>query len=221
MADYEREVTPAIETTPPPAPLHSNPVPFSFRAEKTMLKQSGSRLIVVNYFDRRMSVWLMCIFSLMFPLTWLPPFHYWMSLFNHATWRTILSAVLATNRQLDVIEVLILSFVAISYRLLVVGGLNGVVLDLRNGTAKAAGRTRLLTDVEAVRVVATRFEGKPDPSGRIWRVELLWSKTPDTSLLGYFPNEADADKIAEAVAEFAGVPVRHQPQRKIVYNRAV
>jgi hypothetical protein len=225
MADFEREVTPAIETTSPPAPLHSNPAPFSFRAEGVRLTQSGDRLIVVSYVIRRVLTWMLCIMSLMFPLLWLPPFHFWTSLFHHATWRTMLSAVLATNTQLVVDELCVLSLAVMFYWLLVVGGdFNGVVLDQRSGTAKAAGRTRPLTDVEAVRVAATRMAGQPGPSGRRYVVGLLgvgeqklswWQKPlpdkgPKTSWLGIFPIETDADKFANAIAEFAGIPVQHQ-----------
>lgn len=219
MADFEREVIPANEATPPPAPLHSNRVSFSFRVEGILLTQSRGRLIVVNYFNRRMLIWLMSILLSTIPLNkyfvaGFPPLSYWTRLFHHATWQALLSAVLPARWELSGVDLAVPLIFAMLYWLAVLGGLNGVVLNRRKGTVKAAGRTRPLTDIEAVRVVATRFVGKPDPSGRVWRVELLWSRTPEESLLGYFPYEAEADRVAEAVAEFAGIPVRREIWKK-------
>lgn len=225
MVDFKQEVTPANETTP----SHSNLTSFSFRAEGILLAQSRGRLIVVNYFNRRMLVWLMTMLLSTIPLnsyfvSGFPPLSYWTNLFHHANWQTMLSAVSAAHRQLNGAELFVPLILAMLYWLAVLGGLNGVVLDRRNSTAKAAGRTRPLTSLDAVRVVATRLAGQPGPSGRRWGVRLLWSdehsplgrqellpyKDSETSFLGYFPLETDADRFANAIAEFAGVPVHHQ-----------
>jgi len=237
MADFQREVTPAIEATPPPAPSHSNLASFSFRAEGFRLTQSGGRLIVVNYFGHRILIGMKCmiLLSSLFmksspPFTKsLPSLSYWTNLFHHATWQTMLSAVLAANWQPDVGELCLLSLLAMFYWfLVVVGDFSGVVLDQRNSTAKAAGRTSPLTKVEAVRVIALGITGKPGPGGRRYSVRLLWSDAQSlsdwrklllgteakSSFLGVFRHETDAGKFANAVAEFAGLPVRHEIWKK-------
>ncbi len=216
MADFKQEVTPANETTP----SHSNLTSFSFRAEGILLTQSRGRLVVVNYFTRRLIIWSAIMLLSTIPLNkyfvdGFPPLSHWTRLFHHVTWQAVLSAVLPAPWESSAADLIVPLIFVMLYWLLVTGSeFNGVALSRRNGKVKVRGTTRLLTDVEAVRVVATRFMGKPDPSGRVWRVELLWSKTPEESLLGYFPFEADADRVAEAVAEFAGIPVRYDNRIK-------
>lgn len=218
MADFEREVTPAVKTIWPPAPLKDERAPLSFRVEAIELTQSGGRLIVVNHFMRRMFALQMCIFS----LSSLSPFYsYWTSPFHHATWNGMLPAVFATYQQAYLVYLLILFAAALFYGTLVAGGnLGGVVLNLQSGTAKAGGRTRLLSEIESVSVIA----GQPDILRRRSTVQLQWSDEQNllrwqklllslglkTSFVGILRQEANADRIAEAVAEFAGVLVHHQ-----------
>lgn len=233
MADYQREVTPAIETTP----SHSNLASFSFRAEGFKLTQSEGRLIVVNYFGHRIVVGMKCmiLLSSLFiksspPFTKsLPPLSYWTNLFHHATWQTMLSAVLAAYWQPDPGELCLLSLLAMFYWLLVVAGdFGGLALDQRNSTVTAAGKTCPLTEVEAVRVITLGIAGKPGPSGRRYSVRLLWGDAhglsewkklllgteAKSSFLGVFRHETDADKFANAVAEFANIPVRRENWKK-------
>jgi hypothetical protein len=192
---------------------------------------------VVNYFGHwivigtKFMILLSCLFIKSSPpfTKSLPPLSYWTSLFHHATWQTMLSAVLAANWQSDPGELCLLSLLAMFYWLLVVvGDFGGVVLDQQNGTARVAGRTRPLTNVEAVRVIALGIAGKPGPGGRRYSVRLLWSDAQsisewrklllgteaNSSFLGVFRHETDADKFANAVAEFAGTPVRREIWKK-------
>ena len=237
MAEFNREMTPADEAALPPAPAHSNPASCSFRADGIRLTQDEGRLIVVNYFGHRIVIGTKCmiLLSCLFiksspPFTKsLPPLSYWTSLFHHATWQKMLSAVLAANWHSDPGELCLLSFFAMLYWFLVVlGDFGGVVLDQRNSTVKAAGRTSPLTKVEAVRVIALGIAGKPGPGGRRYSVRLLWGDAQSlsdwrklllgtearSSFLGVFQRETDADKFANVVAEFAGIPVRHEIWKK-------
>lgn len=228
MADFEREVTPAIKTTPPPAPLHSNRASFSFRVEGIRLTQSRGRLVVVNYVQRGLFIWSKCLVLLVFPLfAPLPPLSYWANLFHHATWQTLLSAVSAINWQPNSIGLLMFSLIAMLYWVLVTSNdFHGFILDRRSNTVKAAGRTRPLTDIKAVEVITARIKGRPDPC-RGWIVRLVWSveqepswwqlrernKSLKTSALAIFlyPKDVtDIEKLAQAVAEFAKVPLQHQ-----------
>lgn len=218
MADFEQEVTPAIETIWPPAPLHDERTPLAFRVEGVELTQNGGRLVVVNHFMRWVFALLMCIFS----LSALSPFYtYWTSPFHHATWRAMLPAVLATYRQIYWVELLMLFVAALFYWIYVAGcNLIGVELNHQDSIAKAAGRTRSLSTLESVKVIA----GQPDILGRRYTVRLMWdeeqdllwwqkllrSMEPKTSFLGVFRHEINADRLAKAIAEFAGIPVHHQ-----------
>ena len=182
------------------------------------MTQSGDRLIVVNHFMRRGFTLQMCILS----LPCLSPFYtYWTSPFHHATWRAMLPAVFRTYQQTYWLDLLLLFVAALFYWMLVgCGNLDGIVLDQRDCTAKAGGRTRPLNELEAVRIIA----GQPDIFRRRYTVQLHWSDEqnlvwwqklllnmgPKTSFLGVFRQEANADRSAAVIAAFADVPVQHR-----------
>ncbi len=173
---------------------------------------------MVNKFMRRGFVLQMCVLS----LSVLSPFYsYWTSPFHHATWRAMLPAVMATYRQIYLVDLLVLFVAAFFCWMLVVGGnLSGVILDRRSGTAKASGRTRPFIELESVEVI----NRQPDIFRRRYTVQLQWSDNPvlpkwqrvlfslgpKTSFVGVFRQEENAEKIAAAVAGFVGVPIQHQ-----------
>lgn len=218
MTDPKPLPLPPLEAAWPPGPLHDERVPLSLRVEGIELNQSGGRLIVVNHFMRRMFALPMCLLS----LSCLSPFYtYWTSPFHHATWQAMLPAVFRTYQQTYLVDLLMLLVAALFYGIYVaIGNLNGVVLDQRNSTAKAGGRTRLLNELESVRVIA----GQPDIFKRRYTVQLHWgdeqnllwwqklllSMGTKASFLGVFGQEANADRLAAAIAEFAGVSVQHR-----------
>lgn len=210
--------TPPASTVWPPAPLGDEQAPLSFQVDGIELTQSGGRLSVVNHFVRRVFIVQMCVFS----LSLLSPFYsYWTSPFHHATWRAMLPAVMATYRQTYWVELLVL-FVAVLFywSLVVVGNLGGVALDQRTSTAKAGGRMRPLSELDSVEIVRRQ----PDIFRRCYTVQLQWSDGPvllwwqkallslgpKTSFAGVFRQEADAENLARAIAEFANAPLQHR-----------
>jgi hypothetical protein len=221
MADPQQEVTPPVESIWPPTP-HRDPEPLALfvSGEGVELIQAGGRLIVVNHFMRRVFALQMCILS----LSSLSPFYsYWTSPFHHATWRAMLPAVFRTYQNTFWVYLLMLFLAALLYWVLVVSGnLSGIVLDPRSGTAKAAEISHSLSELKSVEIIRRQ----PDILGRRYTVQLQWSDNQvlpkwqrallslgqKTSFVGLFRQEANADRLAKAVAEFARIPLQHRRQ---------
>ena len=105
--------------------------------------------------------------------------------------------------------------------------LGAVVLNKTVGTVRANGRLRPIGALEAILV-------KHGPKRRfatgfslqlIWKEDEISTQMPrwkrvvrrigaKSSVLGTFRREENADKMAEAVAEFAGIPVRREIWKK-------
>ena len=218
MTDFAPLPTPPLEPVWPPAPLHGAvPPPLFVSAEGIEVTQSGNCLLVVNHFVRRVFIVQMCVFSLSF----LSPFYtYWTSPFHHATWKAMLPAVLASYKQMSLLELLMLFMCGMICCLSVFClNLNGIVLDPANDTAKTNGRINPLSRIKAVRIT----RGQPDILRRQFIVSFVWNgdkpvpwwraplvkSAANTSFLGLFRLEANAEKVADAVAKFAAIPVQH------------
>lgn len=173
---------------------------------------------MVNHFMRRAFI----VSALSLTLAFLSPFYsYWTSPFHHATWRAMLPAVSATYKQTSLLWLLMLFILALSYWMYIVNcNLSGIKLNQQNSTARAGGRTRPLGYLESVESI----KRQPDILGRRYTVQLQWDDNfvliwwqkvlfsigPKTSFVGVFRQEASADRVAAAMAEFATVPVQHR-----------
>jgi hypothetical protein len=221
MDDRKHNPTPPLESMWPPAPLHDARTPLSFRVEGVELTQSDGRLIVINHCLRRLVVLQTCLPQLFW---WVPFFAYWIGPFHHPTWRAMLPVAIGICQKTYIGDILLFFVVIVFYMIFVAAGtLSGIVLNQRDGTAKANGRTRSLNALESVKTIK-----QPGPFGRGYQVQLLWNNNqtlprwkrvlfsmgPKTTFGGIFRQEANAEKVAEAVAEFAGVSVQHRTSEK-------
>ena len=218
MADDKAK--PLAESIWPPAPQHDAVSPPLFvSAEGVEVTQSGGRLSVVNHFMRRMFALQMCILS----LSSLSPFYsYWTSPFHHATWRAMLPAVFATYKQMYWLSLLMLCMAALFYWLFTGGSnLSGIVLNQRDSTAKAGGRTRPLSELDSVEMISrqpdifrrrhtVRLQWSDEGPVLPWWQRALFSMGLKTSFVGVFRQEANAEKLVKAIAEFAGLSAEHR-----------
>ena len=221
MADPVPLPTPPLETIWPPAPMHNAvPPPLFVSAEGVEVTQSGGRLIGVNKFTRRFLVLESCVLSCSFLS---PCFTFWTSRFHRHVLSGLLPYVLWSYR---------IGFPIYLLLFLILSGiwcfgcfylsLGSIVLDKSGKTIRANGKTSPLGNLDAVRIT----QGQKDVLGRQFTVRLVWNGTKpipwwrttlvkteaNTSFLGLFRNQANAEKIAEAVAEFTGVSVQHRTQ---------
>lgn len=219
MTDPTLPPIPQTATVWPPAPVHNAVPPSLFvSAEGVEITQSGRRLVVVNKFTRRFLLLESCVLSCSFLSPWIT---FWTSRFH----RHVLSGLLPY-----VVWSYQIGYPIYSIALLILFGvwclgyfylsLSGIILDKSNKTIRANGKVNPLSKIEAVRITS----GQPDVLGRNFVVRLVWNcgrpipwwrmplvKTEvNTTFLGALRQEANAEKIAEAVAEFTGVPVQHR-----------
>ena len=104
--------------------------------------------------------------------------------------------------------------------------LGSVLLNKTTGTVRANGSLHPISAIQAIQVkhvskrpFATRFllqliwkEDNAIPQTPHWKKVLRKMKAK--TILGEFRQEANAEKVAEAISEFAGVMVQHQTTGK-------
>ena len=214
MTESERDPTPLTAAVWPPAPLRDEPPPLLLRVEGMQLTRSGDRLVVINRSIRRGFFAEVCIVSTSLFSPWIS---FWRNPFHHAA---LLPYVLSGYRSgygLYLFMLCLLAGVWCWFTFLF--NLGGVTLDKRAATIKADGRrARPMSRIEAVHIKS----GPNQLVGRQYTVRLLWSggrPTPDweagltggpanSSFLGSFRHEANADQVAGIIAAFIGVPVQ-------------
>ena len=223
MTDPVPLPTPPPETIWPPAPLRDEPPPSLFlRAEEMELTQSGHRLIVVNKLVRRAIPLEICLFTAFFLL---PFFLYWINPFHHVR-PPLVPYVISSYREILPVYLIMFVFMVCAWRAFYVDSSLGVItLNKLDRIVKANSRDYSLSELEAVRVtqiwtaagltvkISCVWSGSnPVPP---WPKALTWVATEvNTSLLGTLRQKENADKLAAAIAEFAGVPVQQRIRGK-------
>ena len=213
-----------IEGVWPPAPLRDEPPPLFLRVEGMQLTRSGDRLVFLNMSIRRFFLAESCLLSCSLLLPWIS---FWTSPLYHATLPSLLF-YLTSNHLLPWESLFILFVCALIWCLFTFfGNLRGATFDTAEQSVKAGGRrARPMSKIEAIQI-------KPMPNtflGRRYVVSLLWSSDDPTPrwqkaltntlgnkcFLGAFRQEANAEKVAAMVAEFAVVLVQQTASEKPV-----
>lgn len=218
MSELQREPAPTTGNVWPPPPLGNAPTPLSFHVEGMRITQSGARLVVVNKSIRRLFAAEVCLLTLSLPVS--PWINYWTNPFHPATLPGLLPSVISCYRTShnQILFLFMLLVLAGVWRLLTcVGNLGGVTLDRTRGTLKAGCRwERPMSGIKAVLITET-----PNPTLGVQHVvSILWdgNRSANTKakscFLGALRREDHAEKVAETIANFAGVPVRYQARAK-------
>lgn len=219
--DKRESVQPSAEASEgvwPPEPWRDGPPPLSLRVEGVQLTRTGDGLTVLNKPLRRLMLAEFCLLPA--PL-WTPWITFWTSPFHHATWPGLLPYVLSMYGVIYPVYLVLLSMMAGFWCLFLFQFSLGVVtLERRAGTIKSGGRqVRPMKAAEAVQIVRA-----PSLLGVRHSVSLIWSGgdlTPrwkkaltnvrdNVCFLASFRQGANAEKVAEVISDFLGVPVRHQ-----------
>ena len=210
---------PLFEGFWPPPPLRDEPPPLFLRVEGMQLTRIGDRLVVLNLSTRRMFLVQVCVLASSSLSPWIT---FWTSPFHHATLPGLLPYVISAYRSGYGLYLFMLFPMGLFWCLWTFfANLGGARLDKRERTVKAGGRReRPMSRIKAVEI-------KPMPNtflGRQYVLSLLWSSDDPTPrwqkalistpgnkcFLGAFRQEANAERVAAMVAEFAEVSVRHE-----------
>ncbi len=228
MPDPSPLPIPPPETIWPPAPLHNTvPPPLFVSAEGVEVTQSGGRLIAVNKLMKLGLVVELCVLSSSASSPWIT---FWTSPFHRHIFSAWLPYVLWSYRNNWPLSVFMLSLiVGVWYLFAFWFNAFGIVMDANSKIVKANGKLRPVNKIQAIRITC----GQGNILGQRYTVKLIWNSCGTipswqkalvgqdastsiarTSILGSFRQEANAEKIADAIAEFANVPIQHRTRAK-------
>ena len=213
MTESERGPTPLTAAVWPPAPLRDEPPPLLLRVEGMQLTRSGDRLVVINRSIRRGFFAEVCIVSTSLFSPWIS---FWRNPFHHAA---LLPYVLSGYRSGYGLYLFMLCFMAGLWSLFhYLFNLSGVTLDERDATVRADGRrARPTSKIKAVhiKIAVHPIQGRQYILRLLWddepvsRWRKAWTTAPaNSSFLGSFRHETNADQVAGIIAAFIGVPVQ-------------
>ena len=232
MTDREQKLTPPTGIVWPPAPLHvAVPPPLFMSAEGIKVTQSGGRLVVLNKLIRFVCAAQTCLMLLalllMLSFPWIDQ---WVVPYHNIPRPALLPSMISSYQSGYIIYLeMLLEIIALWCLFVFYLSLGNVVLDQVNETVKANGKLRPISKIQAIRITC----GQRNILGQRYTVKLIWNSCGTipswqkalvgqdasttlarTSILGSFRQEANAEKIAGMIAEFAGASVQHRTSGK-------
>jgi hypothetical protein len=227
MTDREQTPTSPTGTVWPLAPLHAAiPLPLFVSAEGIEITQSGGRLTVVHNLIRFLCAAETCLMLLalllMLSFPWID---HWVGSYHNIPRPALLPSLISSYQSgFWVFAIVLLYFVSLWSFFTLFFNRGVVTMNHVTKTVKAGGRVRSFDQMafvqinkmqpDALRVrYAVEILWKEDTQKPLWYRAVMWIGTK-SSPLGAFKQEANAEKIAAAVAEFANVPVEHRTSGK-------